>query len=263
VRLTKKFSTLMIRSIIIITLSLTTIVGASAAQPGLSQFAALQNTALPNEFEYPELNVTPRASDRIDQEAAQEHGRRWSRHAPIIFSGLMTFSAGLVQYTNVDLTQDPDKNSPIPAVLAGGAWLGVMSYLATSYNPYSTASKELAGMPKKTVREQLSRERYAEAQIAEAASLAKKLRWLSVLSNAGVSIYLTTKVNTGTVAHAMDLIALGASFTPLVFRNYWERVGNEQADYKKRIYAPVASTGFTAEPMTGAPSPTFFLSLFF
>jgi len=215
------------------------------------------------EFEYPELNVTPRASDRIDQEAAREAGRRWSRHAPILFSGLMTLSAGILQNGNVDLSKDQFKDSPSRGMIVGGVWVGLMSYLATSYHPYESAAKELSTMPRKTVREQLARERYAEARIASAASLAKKLRYLSIFSNAAVSGYMLSKVEKYTLAQGMDILALSSAFAPLLFRNYWEEVAEEQADYKKRIYAPVASTGFLLEPLTNAPSPAFFLSFFF
>src|SRR4051812_44432216 len=59
--------------------------------------AAPAYPAANGEFDYPELLVTPRASERIATESGQEASRRWTTLIPEQVSALGTLTAGIIQ----------------------------------------------------------------------------------------------------------------------------------------------------------------------
>lgn len=210
--------------------------------------------AAAGEFEYPELMVTPRASDRIQMEAKREASSRWTRHLPLQASALTTLTAGVLQLGNADPSKDPNNYSGLVGMGVGGGWLLTSFLMSAFYEPYSSASEELQGMAKGTQREQLVRERIAEERIEAAARTGRRLAWISALTNAGAGIYMVSKADGDTISPALDLAAVVMAAAPLVFKYSWQHVANEQNSYKKRIYAPVASGGLMLEPGTGKPA---------
>lgn len=204
------------------------------------------------EYEYPELMVTPRASARLQTEAARESQNAWVTHIPIQISSLATLTAGIYQlsqsglpaHSNDPLTSsatDLVGNSGWAGVLVGGGWLVATATLAASYRPYERGLSGMSELPKGTPREQLARERVAEEEIRYAARLGSRLRWLSIASNGITSAYMMSRANRSGASFLMDGIALVLSVTPAVFRYHWQDVAEEQSEYKKRIYAPIAS----------------------
>ena len=94
-------------------------------------------------------------------------------------------------------------------------------------------------MGKGSQREQLARERVAEEAIENAARIAKRLRWLSVLSNLATAGYLAGNAQDGSLAKTVDVVALGLAFTPVIFPSRWIQVARAQEDYKKKIFGPI------------------------
>ncbi|MCM2279206.1 MAG: hypothetical protein NDJ89_14110 [Oligoflexia bacterium] len=225
-------------------------------------FNALRMDAFGAEtFDYPELLVTPRASDRLELEARKEQESRWFTHLTLQVPALATLAAGIAQ--DVDRTKDPDNRSSLAGVVVGGGWLALTLALNLAEGPYSAAHREVSPMPKKSVREQLTRERFAEEAIRKQAGLSERLRWLSVATNAGASVYLLAKAKDNTFSKVLDAVSLAVAFTPVVFAHPWRDVAREQADYKKRIYGPVAGAAILAEPGTERLVPGVQLSLRF
>jgi len=214
----------------------------------LMPFAAYASGA---DYEYPELMVTPRASDRISQEAKQEAATKWTRHIPIQASALMTLVAGAIQFSAKDPGKDAEGRSPLFGIGAGGAWLVTSFLLSAYYNPYDSAQKSLAGMPARTQREQLTRERYAEEAIESAACLGRRLMWLSFMTNAGASAWMLSKATSGSMGMFVDIAAIAMAVTPVFFQYRWQSVAAEQRSYKKRIYGPVAAPLFLQDPASG------------
>lgn len=214
-------------------------------------------------YEYPELLVTPRASDRIELEAKREAESRWTTHLPIQVSALGTLAAGIIQSGNTDPAKDSGNYSPWAGIVVGAGWLAATTIMAYTYTPYATAQKDLAEMPKKTQREQLTRERFAEEAIQKQARTARVLTLLSVVTNAAANTYMLIKADGNSFSIPANAVALALSFAPVLFRYHWCDVANEQADYKKRIYAPVASGGLLVDPANGKAVPGLLLSLRF
>ncbi|HUP58575.1 MAG TPA: hypothetical protein VM598_14045 [Bdellovibrionota bacterium] len=214
-------------------------------------------------FEYPELLVAPRASERLEMEARAESESRWSRFAPIQVSALATLLTGITQSGGVDLRNDPSKRSPIAGYAVGGGWLAATLILSATYRPYESGSAEVKGLPKGSPREQLVRERMAEEAIERAASLGKRLKWVSAATNLGANLYMVSNSEGGTFAKTSGAVAMALSLTPLIFPSRWELIACEQREYKKKIYAPIASLGTLVEPVTLKPAPGLSLSFSF
>lgn len=197
------------------------------------------------DWDYPELVVSPRASERLEREARIEARSPFAALWQLGLPGAMTFTAGWLQLARTDIARDPGKGAAWTGIGVGGAWMAATVLLATRYKPYASGLGDAARMPKSSQREQLARERAAEEAIAGAASTGTALKWLSFLSNTGASMYLASNANSGSLSSAADLIAVAAAFSPLIFEPRWIRVRREQQDYKKRIFGPLASASLS------------------
>lgn len=208
------------------------------------------------EYDYPELSVVPRASDRLRLEAEKEPERKFTTFIPLQVSALATTVAGL---------SATGAYNSVPGSIATGVgltWLAATTILAVSYDPYTSAYTRIGSMPKNTVREQLARERAAEEEIKAAATLGNKIRWLSWLSNLGASIYILAQSNNPTnnippggmgesdFTRGLAIASTALSFVPYIFKFHWNEVQESQTDYKKRIYAPVVMSTLIQDPAT-------------
>jgi hypothetical protein len=214
------------------------------------------------DFEYPELNVTPRASDRVEMEAKKESSERWTTHWPVQLSAISTLFAAAMVSGNHNRDSDPNGRAPLAGYIVGGSWLVGSLILSNSYAPYQSAQSEMAELPRKTLRDQLTRERMAEEAIDRAASLGRKLAWMSTITNFAAAAYMNGKSEKSTIGEVASLGAMALSATPLLFNYRWGRVAYEQREYKKRIFAPVASAGVVPD-QRGSLMPTMSLSMAF
>ena len=187
-------------------------------------------------YDYPELTVVPRASDRLKMEADRESDGKWTQFLPIQISGIATLAAGIA---NMD-SASPGQS--IYGMSVGAGWLVMTALLATSYHPYSRSFERVAAMPQGTMREQLSRERVAEEEIRAACRAGERIRWLSVLTNLSAAVLMLAKgpnSNFG-INHAFAVGSAVLSFAPMFYRFRWNEVHEEQMEYKKKIYGPVS-----------------------
>ncbi len=197
-------------------------------------------------WEYPELVVTPRASDRLEREAELEKKHGLSRHWAFQVSAATTLASGLMQFAQPNRSADPDRQAAWAGVGVGGAWLLATWLLGSQYTPYQSGVAELSTLPAKSTRDQLARERAAEEAIHSAARMGTRLKWLSFLSNGAASIYMVSKARDESAARVTAMLSVAASLTPLIFSHHWNEVSSQQTDYKKRIFGPIA--GLSAAP---------------
>lgn len=195
------------------------------------------------QLSYPELEVTPRASDRLDIEYKNESKQAWLVHLPIQFSALATLYAGTSSDYALNSTateKDDYEAAQTIAVGVGSAWLVLTGVLAASYRPYRAGRVETSKLPKTTAREQLTRERIAEEALYAPAELANKLKWFSLASN----LYATASLvkNSHEDSRLNIGVAVAASFAPLIFESRWSRIASTHRDYKKKIYGPLATS---------------------
>jgi hypothetical protein len=192
---------------------------------------------------YPELEVTPRASERLEMEAKNELRTRWLTHLPIQFSALTTiYAATQATYVN-GISDSAQANYELTKKLAvgvGAGWLALTIGFSAFYRPYFNGYKDVARMPATNKREELTRERIAEEALYAPDSIAVKMKWFSVGTNLLVNLALFNN-NSGQSDMPITIGVLG-SFAPLLFESRWSTIAERHREYKKKIYGPVAST---------------------
>ena len=214
------------------------------------------------DYEYPELMVTPRASERLQMEANKENQNRWLVHLPIQTSAAATLVAGLIQSSGHDPGKDSGDQSKMAGITVGAGWLVTSTLLAAFYSPYSSNVQE-TGVSGKSPREQLIKERLAEEHLDSVARLSCRLTYLSVLTNLGASVYMAANATSGSTAFTADLVAAAVSFAPVIFMSRWQAVTHEQHEYKKKIYAPIAANTLVVDQMGKTVAPGLSLSFAF
>ncbi len=195
---------------------------------------------------YPELTVSPLATQRLDMESKKERKRESVSHLPMEISAISTLAAGWYAST-IDYGEqskeekDNVKYASLTGLIVGGGWLATSLYLQFSYRPYDEGVRAVAGLPNKTQSENLTRERLAEEALYRPGDLARKLKWLSVSTNLVAAGYIASLGNKN-AALAGGLAGL-AALSPLIFPYSWETTADIHRDYKKKIYGPLTQLG--------------------
>ncbi len=190
-------------------------------------------------LEYPELLVSPRATKRIVLEQKRETSDSWKMYFPMQLSSLTTLITGVTLFSDVDEDKDKKSISPLVTTLIGGSWLAATLYMSTKYRPYRRAIVNIKSLPYKTKNQQLTKERMAEEEINHLGRIAKRLKWISVISNFTTSIYAASQAKDDSDTKILGGLSALLAFTPLLWEMRWETVSNEQEKYKKRIYGPI------------------------
>jgi hypothetical protein len=211
-------------------------------------------------YEYPELQVRPLATQRIKMQAIKEHKRGWVFQPSMQISAAMTFSAGILQYGNVEEADDTKKISPVVGTIIGASWLGVNYFVGQHMKVYRSALREIKAMPNKTATQKLVRERMAEEAINRAAKLENRMKWISVATNAGANLFMLSKVEKDTTSEVFNVASLAASLAPLLFNTDWRDIAKNQRRYKKRIYGPILTTSVFNVGKNIAPGALFSFS---
>lgn len=201
----------------------------------------LSSLATAQDITYPELHVTPRASDRVKLMAEEEKQNGLFFQMPFQISAASTLVAGLLQFGNVDEKSDPDKKSPLAGIIVGAGWLGINYYLGHHYNVYQNTQGDVSKISGNSMRDQLTRERFAEEGMSQAARLGRKLKWMSVLSNVAANTYMISNTKKDSLSEVVNGVAILAALGPLFFETSWESAWRDQQNYKKKIYGPVVS----------------------
>lgn len=198
------------------------------------------------EFHYPELLVTPLATERIAMEADRESKEfnAWKDHSPILISStLAILAAGSLASQKDDLPQNDRADAGDVSAIAfgvGAFWIGYSSYLAATYRPYSKAREELNHLSSDNPKQRLIKERLAEEKLLEAARFGRYLSWLSSGSLLISSVAIASLGEDNT--EALGVAAAVSALSPLFFSYRWQKVSAYHSDYKKRIYGPIVTS---------------------
>ena len=228
------------------------------------------NSAFASEtnFEYPELSVVPRASEQIVTESNHEKDHPIKTHLPLLVPATATFVTGLALLSagtksSEDSTNVGAKYAPWIGMGVGAAWWALSYAVLDHLDYYGEGSSEVAKLPTKTQREQILRERRAEESIAQAGATARRLKWISIISNLGASGFMAGAAKEKTFPVYLAVTSAITAFTPLLFPHRWETVESMQQDYKKRIYAPVIGATLLPSPTHASLLPGLLLALQF
>ena len=206
---------------------------------------------------YPELQVVPRASERLRMEARSENNSWFVTHWPIELSGLATLYVGLTSNSNLkgDLTnaqKDDAKTISTIATAVGASWI-IGGVAIGAQRPYYHGERRLKKYPGKDERSILLRERLAEEALERPARTMRILQTVAVITNLtanGLSIIYADDY--GKMVAGVSVIL---SFLPLMFEDYNIHVYDKHIEYKKKIYAPLKSASVHYDPYSRTLTP--------
>lgn len=218
-----------------------------------------------NSMGYPELQVVPRASERLKMEAKAESGSWFVSHWPIEVSGLATlytgFSSSSNRKENLSTKNEDDANTIATVTQAVGAsWLAA-GLLIGAQRPYYNGEKAIKKFTGKDERSQLMRERLAEESLEKPARTMRVLTVVSVITN------FTMNGLSAIYADDQGKMVAGVSailaFLPLMFKDPSIAIHDKHIEYKKKIYAPLKSASVRLEPESKTLTPMTQLTWYF
>lgn len=193
-------------------------------------------------LDYPELQVVPRASERLVNEAQVEKEKGWLIYWPLQVSAVATLTTGLVvneKYKDGITDQqklDADMGSKA-AIGVGLAWLGLTYYMA-SQESYSSDLAKIRNYKVKDKRTDLYRERMSEEALERPARMLKILTWTSVATNLLANVSAAS--NRPRDYNLYPVIGGLLSFMPLIFQSRYIDNYSKHLEYKRKIYTPLA-----------------------
>jgi hypothetical protein len=207
-------------------------------------------------LDYPELQVVPRASDRLLFEAQYESETGYWVHWPILLPTLanLYFSTAADGEYEKDATSDEKDDADKTILGAQGLsvfWIAATGVISLS-RPYRAGLARVKKNKDSERRGELYRERISEEALEGQAKTMKIIVNLSVLSNLAITAAIASKhdVSSGEAG----FIALLA-FTPWVFEHRYIQAWEKQLEYKRKIYTPMSTVSFYKEPDSGKVSP--------
>lgn len=192
-------------------------------------------------LDYPELQVVPRASERLAMESAAARDRGTMMLFPYMASSFMTLSSGLVVASTLkpDIVGKERDDAMVATKFAIGVGaLGMgLAYWYTASDNYGSTLAQIRGFKNKDRRTELLKERLAEEAFERSANLISQWKWVYAAANLVASAQLTGK-STGD-NNIVPTLSVAASLLPLFITTSYETNYNKQLEYKRRIYVPL------------------------
>lgn len=193
-------------------------------------------------LDYPELQVVPRASERLQTEAQSERDDQILNYWPTLVPSVLNLANGLQLSGNKRPDLSPVDKDDANWAARTGLIVGAGG-LALSYHLYNRKSaqntlSELRKNQGTTKRAQLYRERLAEEYLMEQASFDRKLLWISTTLQFASNVWMIDYARDEDQA-IMGIAAL-SSFLPVIFtQRSLVNLDNHQRA-KSRIYIPIS-----------------------
>ncbi len=194
------------------------------------------------DFDYPELQVVPRASERLNSEAQNEEDVKVLGYWPLQISALSTLVTGIgtrgrygKDPASDDYKRDSD-NASLVATGVGAGWLAMTTWLAYQ-EPFKKSAINLKKMKAGDKRSDLTRERFSEEALEKQARISKIVTYASVLTNLSSSILVSNYASSDSKNYAYASAAL--AFLPLFFQSSAITAYDKHQEYKHKIYAPM------------------------
>lgn len=194
-------------------------------------------------LDYPELQVVPRASEKVFLESQFEKDAGWSITWPFQVSAGATLVSGLLLNGKYKESFGDSEKSDMDfatkaSVGVGVVWMGLTYYLFQQ-QPYGTEAVKLRKIVGKDKRNDLLRERMAEEAMERPARIMRIATWASVITNLAVNAAVVGRTDRdNSIYPALGIVT---SILPLIFQNRYIENYEKQLEYKRKIYAPIAS----------------------
>lgn len=204
-------------------------------------------------LDYPELQVVPRASDRLAMETQNERQYGWLAFWPYQVSSIATLAAGNALKGNYTSWNDTDQehkdsdNVAMAAMALGVGGLGLSIFLI-KMDLYGDAYRRVKTVKGSDRRSELMRERLAEEALEKPSQLINMLTTVSVTSNLLANTAVLTQANGDVRAYAA--VGMLAAFLPWMFKNRYVDNWDKQLEYKRKIYTPMIGWNYEYRPET-------------
>jgi len=201
-------------------------------------------------LDYPELQVVPRASDRLQYEAQYEQDKNYLVHWPIVLPSLANIYLGLTangEYKSGATSSEKDDAdlATTSALAVGGFWVAATGFVS-AMKPYRSGLSRIRKTDAKDKRGQLFRERISEETLEQQSKTMQTLVRLSIATNLAAAIMVGAKHDVGTESAIVGLLA----FTPWIFEHRYINIWNKHLEYKRKIYTPVTGIDFKRDEST-------------
>lgn len=209
-------------------------------------------------LDYPELQVVPKASERLLMEQQEGRNSLVGNYWPVQISALALMVAGsraAGAYSEDNPTSAQKKENQFASqmgILFGGMWLGATFYLdySMSYGKALNDIKKINGKDKKSL---LLKERLSEEALERPAKVARMINNFSVWSTFALAIYINSHSKQDLPNYAA--VAMGLSFLPWLIENRLVENWDKHQEYKRKIYAPLTQFNLMLDPQTGRATP--------
>lgn len=210
---------------------------------------------------YPELQVVPRASERLRIESKIESSNWYVQHWPVELSGLATLYVGYTANSHLRSNlnaQDRDYAKTVQTLskAIGAGWL-IGGIILGAQRPYLSGVRSIAKYSGNDQRSDLTRERLAEEALQRPADTMKVLQHFSVLSNFTLNALNMAYVDEE--GRVISAVAATLAFLPYMFEDHTVAVFNKHIEYKKKIYAPIKTGGLSYDPESRTYTPMTYL----
>lgn len=215
--------------------------------PGVAKEKDSDTVKFLENLDYPELQVVPRATARLQNEAAYESERSHSLQWTFYTSGLATLYMGYKHngnYKQENPTDEQKASNASNALMAeaiGLGTLGVAAFMAIS-KPYTKANDDVKRVKGNDRKSELYRERIAEEGLEKPALLMDKLTTIAIGANLLAFALVVSEATDETKNTAY--IAGVASMLPYLFESPYITNYQKQLEYKRKIYVPLSSFQF-------------------
>lgn len=209
-------------------------------------------------LDYPELQVVPRASERLQMEAQDEKNTLLGSYWPVQISAVALMVAGstaMGKYAQENPTKAQKEENQFASqmgMLVGAMWLGGTYYLNHSL-AYSKALPEIKKITGKDKKSLLLKERLSEEALERPAKVAKTINNLSISTNVILALYIATHSKQTRPSYAGW--AIGLAFLPLLIENHIVENWEKHQEYKRKIYAPITRVDFAIDPQSQRLTP--------
>lgn len=204
-------------------------------------------------LDYPELQVVPRATDRLLMETQNEREYGWIAFWPYQVSSIATLMAGnrlrgnYKEGVDSDQAKSDSDNVAMAAMAVGIGGLGLSIFLIKS-DLYGDSFRRVKAVKVTDKRTELMRERLAEEALERPAHLINMLTTVSVTLNLLANTAVLTQANSDVRAYAV--VGIAASFLPWMFSNRYVDNWNKHLEYKRKIYTPLVGWDLQFQPKT-------------
>ena len=206
-------------------------------------------------LDYPELQVVPRASERLRIEAIEERSSWYYTHWQIMLSGLATaYTATTFQERSGMSEQEKADAGSVKAIgqAIGFGWVGA-GILIGLQRPYRAGVTAISKYEGKDTRSMIMRERLAEEALEKPARLMGPIRTAAVISNfalcLGMGVFMSDE---GRITAGVSALL---AFLPSMYEDHTIRVYEKHLEYKSKIYGPISSLAPAYDPLTKSFAP--------